>query len=79
MITMHPKIKHKSQGNILLNIEIPSEHPTTVALEHDRLCTLVPNSGIGSYASQPCGKHRSTPVVLINDPTTTTHKTTIHG
>ena len=65
MITMHPKIKHKSQGNILQKTKIPSEQPTTIALEHDHLCTLVPSSGIGSYASQPCGTRRSTLVMLI--------------
>ena len=62
---MHLKTKHKSQRNILQNIEIPSEHPATVALEHDRLCTSVPSSGIGSYASQPRGTRRSTPAMLM--------------
>ena len=65
MITMHPKIKHNSQGNILWNTEIPSEHLAMVTLEHDHLCTSVPSSGIGSYASQPHGTYRSTLAMLM--------------
>ena len=29
----------------------------------DRLCTPIPSSGEGSYASQPCGTRRSTPAM----------------
>ena len=46
-------------------IEIPSEHPTMVALEHDHLCTLVPSNGMGSYTSQPCETYRLTPTMLM--------------
>ena len=62
---MHPKIKHKSQGTYSGIPEVPSEHLATVTLEHDRLCTLVPSSDIGSCASQPCEPHRLTLVVLM--------------
>ena len=80
MITMHPKIKHKSQGNILRNTEIPSEHLAMVAIEHDHLCTPVPSSGIGNYASQPRGTCRCTPTMLMEimiQPQT--HRNKIHG
>ena len=59
------KMKHTSQDNILWTPEVPSEHPKTVALEHDHLCTLVPSIGIGSYASQPRETHRLTLAMLM--------------
>ena len=65
MITMHPKIKHKSQGNILWNTKIPSEHLAMVALEQDYYCTLVRSSSKGSYTSQQCETHRITPIMLM--------------
>ena len=36
-----------------------------VTLEHDHLYTLVPSSGIGSYASQPRETYRLTPTMLM--------------
>ena len=47
-------------------IEVPSEtsnhdHTRTI----DRLYTPVPSSSEGSYASQPCGTHRSIPTMLM--------------
>ena len=36
-----------------------------VTLKHERLYTLVPSSGIGSYASQSSETHKITPIVLM--------------
>ena len=62
---MHPKESINHKATYSGQPEIPSEHPTMVALEHDCLHTLVPSSGMGSYASHPCGTHRSTPAMLM--------------
>ena len=57
-----------------------SEHLAMVALEHDHLYTLVPNSGIGSYISQPCETRRLTPALLMEimiQPQTLTKETSM--
>jgi hypothetical protein len=59
------KAKHKSQGSILPKPKIPNDIQQWSHLEEVHLCIPVPNSGKGSYASQPHGTHRSTPIVLM--------------
>ena len=61
----HPNesINHKQHT---LWTEVPSETSShSRARTIDCLCTLVPSSGEGSYASQTHGTYRSTPIMLM--------------
>ena len=76
----HPNesINHKATYSEIP--KIPSEHLAIVTLEHGRLYTSVPSSGIGRYASQPRETSRLTTTMLMEimiQPQT--HAKHIHG
>ena len=66
MISIHSNESINHKETYSKKYEILSEHQASVSTRKiDHLCTPFPNSGIGSYTSQPCGTHRPTLIVLM--------------